>query len=157
MATIQGLTGKQILPTSVDYAQWRYQYATSTHLEDHDMSPGLIVQPHNKEDIKLVIAYAKAQNKAIAIRTGGHQYSGASSTGKDNVQLDLKMTFRGEEDLSFFEKEGKSYVYASVSHSLGEFNAFLGKHGKHIVHDFRVVFSPHAVVDTVLVFVLAVT
>jgi len=131
MATIQGLTGKQILPTSVDYAQWRYQYATSTHLEDHDMSPGLIVQPKDKEDIKLVIAYAKAQKKAIAIRTGGHQYSGASSTGKDNIQLDLRSTFQTDEDLKYFEKDGKSYVYASISHSLGEFNAFLGKHGMH--------------------------
>ncbi|KAF9521885.1 hypothetical protein CPB83DRAFT_865169 [Crepidotus variabilis] len=134
MATIQGVTGNQFLPSSKDYPGWQYQYATSTHEFDHDMSPGLIIQPKSKEDIKLVIAYAKAQKKAIAIRTGGHQYSGASSTGKENIQIDLRTTFRTPQDLSYFENGAKSYVRASVSHSLGEFNAYLGTHKVFVPH-----------------------
>ncbi|KAF7339093.1 FAD-binding PCMH-type domain-containing protein [Mycena venus] len=128
MATIAGVTGKQFLPTTNDYDLWQWQYATSTHEIDHDMKPGLIIQPLGKDDIKKAIAFAKAHKKAIAIRTGGHQYSGASSTGQNNIQLDLRSTFTSPNDLVYFEKGNKSFVRASVSHSLGDFNAFLGKH-----------------------------
>ena len=134
MATIQGVTGNQFLPTTKHYKDWHYQYATTTHEVDHDMNPGLIVQPNNKEDIKLVIGYARAENKAIAIRSGGHQYSGASSTGPSNIQLDLRSTFRSPNDLAYFENGPKSYVRASVSHSLGEFNAYLGSHHVFVPH-----------------------
>ncbi|KAJ7742229.1 hypothetical protein B0H16DRAFT_1890286 [Mycena metata] len=132
MATIAGVAGQQFLPTTVGYNLEQYQYATSTHEDDHDMKPGLIVHPRDKDDIKKVIAFAKANKKAIAIRTGGHQYSGSSSTGSDNIQLDVSKTFRSADDLVYIEKI--NIVRASVSHSLGEFNAFLGT--KH-------VFVPH--------------
>ncbi|KAJ7217490.1 hypothetical protein B0H12DRAFT_1272665 [Mycena haematopus] len=125
MATILGVTGKQFLPTSKDYADWQYQYATTTHGIDHGMHPGLIVQPSGKDDIK---------KKAIAIRSGGHQYSGASSTGPHNIQLDLRSTFQSPPDLVYFENGGKSYVRASVSHSLGAFNQFLGQHKVFVPH-----------------------
>jgi len=134
MATIQGVTGKQFLPSTTDYSHWQYQYATSTHKVDHDMKPGLIVQAKSKDDIKLVIASARAQKKAVAIRSGGHQYSGASSTGESNIQLDLRNTFKSSDDLAYFEQGSKSYVRASVSWSLGEFNAFLGKHHVFVPH-----------------------
>ncbi|KAJ7305481.1 hypothetical protein DFH08DRAFT_1055164 [Mycena albidolilacea] len=134
MATISGVTGTQFLPTAVGYDDERYQYATSTYKDDpsHVMKPGLIVQPLDKDDIKKVIAFAKANKKAIAIRTGGHQYSGASSTGPDNIQLDVSNTFRSTEDLVYFEEVNK--VRASVSHSLGEFNAFLGQNHVFVPH-----------------------
>ncbi|KAK7000474.1 FAD-binding PCMH-type domain-containing protein [Favolaschia claudopus] len=128
MATIAGLSGNQFLPSSKDYSERQYQYATSTHAIDHDMHPGLIVQPHNKDDIKKVIAYAKTHGKAIAIRTGGHQYSGASSTGPNNVQLDLRSTFRSPGDLVYVEEVTHSFVRASVSHSIGELSDYLSKH-----------------------------
>ncbi|KAJ7484771.1 hypothetical protein B0H11DRAFT_1722740 [Mycena galericulata] len=134
MATIAGVTGKQFLPTTKDYDLWQYQYATTTHEVNHDMNPGLIVQPLNKDDIKRTIAYAKAHKKAIAIRTGGHQYSGASSTGQNNIQLDLRNTFQSPDDLAYFENDNQSFVRASVSHSLGDFNAFLGKHHVFVPH-----------------------
>ncbi|KAJ7611292.1 hypothetical protein FB45DRAFT_982079 [Roridomyces roridus] len=134
MATIAGLTGRQFLPNSPEYPLWQWQYATSTFLTAHDMRPGLIVQPANKTDIKRVIAYAKAHGRAIAIRTGGHHYTGASSTGPANIQLDLRSTFQAPEDLVYFEKDGKSFVRASVSHSVGAFNEFLGEHHAFVPH-----------------------
>ncbi|KAJ6486870.1 hypothetical protein C8R45DRAFT_828360 [Mycena sanguinolenta] len=134
MATILGVAGKQFLPTNKDYSEWQYQYATSTHGVDHDMNPGLIVQPRGKDDIKKVIQYARATKKAIAIRSGGHQYSGASSTGRNNIQLDLRSTFQSPNDLVYFEKGAKSYVRASVSHSLGDFNKFMGQHKAFVPH-----------------------
>ncbi|PSR99083.1 hypothetical protein BD289DRAFT_458662 [Coniella lustricola] len=134
MATILGVTGRQFVPSSKGYNDWQYQYATTTHGVDHDMNPGLIVQPRNKADIKAVIAYARDHNKAIAIRTGGHQYSGASSTGPGNIQLDLRRTFQAPDDLAYFEKGTSSFVRASVSHSLGAFNHFLGQHKVFVPH-----------------------
>lgn len=110
----------------------RYQYASSTHGIDHDMNPALVIQPKNKEDIKLTLQYAKAQGIAVAIRTGGHQYSGASSTGGQNIQLDLGQTFRSPDDMVLLPPkepdDGKRFVFASVSHALLEFNTFLGRH-----------------------------
>ncbi|KAJ0116619.1 fad binding domain-containing protein [Diaporthe amygdali] len=131
---LEGVTGKQFPIGTKDYPDWQYQYATTTHGLDHDMEPGLIIQPKNKKDIQLAVLFAKEQNKAIAIRTGGHQYSGASSTGKSNILLDLRDTFKASDDLAYFEKDDKSYVHASVSWSLGAFNAFLGKHKAFVPH-----------------------
>ena len=65
---------------------------------------------------------------------GGHHYSGASSTGAPNIQLDLENTFRGPEDLNFSITDGKAFVRTSVSHSLGEFNTFLGSNNAFIPH-----------------------
>ncbi|KAJ7626110.1 hypothetical protein FB45DRAFT_836351 [Roridomyces roridus] len=134
MATITNLTGQQFLPNSPEYPLWQWQYATSTFAASHDMRPGLIVQPADKTDIKRVIAYAKAHGTAISIRSGGHHYSGASSTGPANIQLDLRSTFQGPEDLVYVEKGGSSFVRASVSHSVGEFNEFLGEHHAFVPH-----------------------
>ncbi|KIJ29592.1 hypothetical protein M422DRAFT_268936 [Sphaerobolus stellatus SS14] len=134
MATIAGVTGNQFTPTNKDYLGWAYQYATSTYQDERDMNPGLIAQPKSKDDIKKVIQYAVDNKKAIAIRTGGHQYSGASTTGKANIQLDLRESFRNPDDLAYFEVGPKSYVRASVSHNLGEFNAFLGQHNVFVPH-----------------------
>ncbi|KAJ7736442.1 hypothetical protein B0H16DRAFT_1891936 [Mycena metata] len=135
MATIAGLTGKQFTPYTQGYFDRKYQYATTSyHDEVHDMHPGLIVEPLNKDDIKKVIAFAKQNKKAIAIRTGGHQYSGASSTGPDNIQLDLSNTFKTPDNFTYFEKGDKSFVRTSVSCSLGEFNDFLGTHNAFVPH-----------------------
>jgi len=80
-----------------------------------------------------VLKYAKAQKIAVAIRTGGHQYSGASSTSAPNIQLDLRSSF--PEDMKIFNgPDGKTYVHTSVSKSLGEFNTWLGKHNVFVPH-----------------------
>lgn len=134
MESIQGVTGKQFVAGTVKYPEWQYQYATSTHGADHDMKPGMIIQPLNKEDIKRTVLYAKEHKKAIAIRTGGHQYSGASSTGSANIQLDLRTTFQAADDLAYFEKGDKSYVHASVSWALRDFSKFLAKHKVFVPH-----------------------
>ncbi len=135
MATIAGITGNQFSQGSTQaYQDANYQYASSSHQVDHNMNPGRIIQPHNKDDIVLALKYAESQKLAVAIRTGGHQYSGASSTSPPNILLDLKMTFRGPEDRSIFEADGTTFVRTSVSWSLGEFNAYLTKHKLFVPH-----------------------
>lgn len=98
------------------------------------MTPGLIVYPKNKDDISKTIQYANSQKIAVAIRTGGHQYSGASSTTAPNIQLDLSTTFQAPDDRAVFEKDGEAFVRTSVSWPLGEFNSFLGQHNLFVPH-----------------------
>jgi hypothetical protein len=134
MATITGITGNQYTRGTQEYENNRYQYATSSYETENRMNPQLIIQPQNKNDIALALKYAKSQKIAVAIRTGGHQYSGASSTSAPNIQLDLKRTFRGVDDQRFFEAGGKAFVRTSVSWSLGAFNAYLKKHQVFVPH-----------------------
>ncbi|KAI9773475.1 MAG: hypothetical protein M1840_007692 [Geoglossum simile] len=134
MATIAGITGNQVAAGTDKYKEIMYQYATSSYVKEDRMSPAMIIQPRNKKDISLTLKYAKSQKIAVAIRTGGHQYSGASSTKAPNIQLDLKKTFRGPDDQKIFEADGKAYVRTSVSWSLGAFNEYLGKHKVFVPH-----------------------
>lgn len=77
-----------------DYKIFNQQYATSTHEKDHDMHPALIVRPKGDGDVKKAIKYAVQNGIAIAVKSGGHQYSGASSTGGKNIQIDLSGTYK---------------------------------------------------------------
>ncbi len=160
MATIQKFSGLQY-PNAKDpllQQAWRnnnYQYATSSHQVDHDMNPGLIVQPNNEKDIIAAVQYAKQEKLAVAIASGGHQYSGACSTSGKNILVDLKKTFLdskqdlrilGKEEVGVLvkrviqdpqiqqEKSAKTFVYASVSWSLGSFNGFLKQNKCFVPH-----------------------
>jgi hypothetical protein len=119
MATINGVTGNQYTPNTNGYENAKYQYATSSYATEHRMEPELIVHPTSKNDIALTLKYAKAQKIAVAIRTGGHQYSGASSTAAPNMQLDLGGTFRAPDDRRIFEANKQTFVRTSVSWSFG--------------------------------------
>ena len=115
-----------------EYKARRYQYATSSHGDEGHMDPKTILYPKDLDDIKSAVNYAKSQKIAMAIRTGGHQYSGASSTYGNNVQLDLSETFA--EDISYYEENGGHFVRTSVSWELLKINEFLGKHGLFVPH-----------------------
>ena len=134
METIAGITGKQFLPRTKAYTNTKYQYASSSYQKEHNMNPGLIIQPHSKQDIILALEYAKTRNCAVAIRTGGHQYSGASSTGPRNIQLDLERTFRSDSDRHIYRTDSQTYVRTSVSWSLGAFNEYLTKNHLFVPH-----------------------
>ena len=111
---------------TVEYNDANNIYASSTYGVERDMNPGAILVPSSIEDIQWVVE--NARGKRIAIRTGGHQYSGASSTGPDNIQLDLKPTFRRPDaDLRLIRdaENDKVYIRSSVSWTLQEFYDFL--------------------------------
>jgi hypothetical protein len=142
MATIQGFTGIQYIRSASAtiegqaYQNNNYQYATSSHQVDHDMNPALIVQPTCDADIIAAIKYAKANKIAVAVKTGGHQYSGASSTSGSNILIDMRTTFKDlNNDLKVLDQTtDKSFVLVSVSWSLGEFNGFLARNGLFLPH-----------------------
>jgi hypothetical protein len=119
-----------------DYAYFNQQYATSTHEDDHNMYPDLIVQPKRDEDVIQTVNWARENKVAIAIKSGGHQYSGASSTSGKNIQIDLSNTYK---DLMVLNPgdpidQDRALVYVGVSNQLKDFNAYL-KHNQ--------LFVPH--------------
>jgi len=125
---IPGFNGKSFDPKDPAYPAVNDIYATSTYGEERNMHPGDILQPTNIDDIIAVVKAANARNQKLAIRTGGHQYSGASSTTPANLQLDLKPTFRNpNEDIKLIRKDGKVYIRTSISWTLRELFDFTMK------------------------------
>jgi hypothetical protein len=119
-----------------DYAFFNQQYATSSHQVDHDMNPALIVRPKQDEDVSAAVNWARENKVACAVKSGGHQYSGASSCGGKNIQIDLTNTYRDMMVLD--ETEGvpsdRALVMVGVSNQLQDFNAYL---------DHNDLFVPH--------------
>jgi hypothetical protein len=114
--------------TTDDWFYWkhRYQYATTSDAAAN-VSPGAIICPQHPNadaDVEKAIKYAAANNIAIAVRTGGHAYSGTSSTDSNNIQLDLSNAYK---DWDYDAAEGTLRV--GVSYSLLEFNTALAKAG----------------------------
>lgn len=111
-----------------DWSYWRcrYQYATTSN-PAATMSPGVIIYPQHPNadaDIKLAIQYAAENHIAIAVRTGGHAYSGTSSTTSNNIQIDLSNAYH---DWDYNAADGTLRV--GVSFSLLEFNTKLKEAG----------------------------
>src|SRR5690349_3344681 len=95
--------GKVVKPGDSTYPQHAYQYATSSNVPG-SMAPAAIIYPIGDADITKAVNYARENGLAIAVRSGGHQYSGASSTHGKNIQLDLSQTYGKEEDLQIDTK-----------------------------------------------------
>ncbi|KAJ1334056.1 FAD-binding protein [Microdochium nivale] len=126
---MDAFTGNEFIPGTPAYDRANNIYASSTYGIERNMSPMKILQPACIEDIQVIVKNATDQKIPIAIRTGGHQYSGASSTGPHGIQLDLKPTFRRPKiDLHIKIEEGKAYLYTSVSWMLKEVFDFLQDH-----------------------------
>lgn len=141
--SIPGVSGATFALGTQSWENNKYQYATSSHGLAHNMNPSLIISAASNDDIVKTLAFARDNNKKVAVRTGGHQYSGASSCGPDGVLLDLSRTFRADSDLRLLSEEeakgkvegkGNRLVFVSVSHALDEFNRWLGKNGVFVPH-----------------------
>jgi hypothetical protein len=127
-----GFSGNVFKPGTAGYEEANNIYATSTWGVDRDMNPGLIYQPAHIQDIQEVLTAANGSNSftPVAVRTGGHQYSGASSTTSKGIQLDLQPTFRDpKKDLQLIPRDGKVFIRSSVSWKLQELYDFLLKNG----------------------------
>ncbi|CAG8517483.1 8446_t:CDS:2 [Cetraspora pellucida] len=107
-----------------EYLHKSYQYAKSSYRDITDMNPKFVLYPKTKDgneddfdDIYKALEYAQKYNLKIAIRTGGHQYSGASSTDRKNLQLDLSNTYKKFEWIDI----DKTKLEVGISYSLKEF------------------------------------
>ena len=138
--SLQGFEGKVFYRDSKknsEYALHRYQYAYSSYL-DGSMEPSIIFYAQNEEDIKRVIRFARESNISVSLRTGGHQYSGISSTSGKNVQLDLSQAFCKEEDFQYDETSNRLRV--GISFTLKTFNLKMRE---------KKLFVPHGVCENV--------
>jgi len=113
--------------TPADWTYWTaaYQYATTSN-PAASMSPAAIIYPqHGNADVDVVkaIQYAAANGLGVAVRTGGHAYSGTSSTSGNNIQLDLSAAYN---DWTYDANTG--LLRLGVSFSLLEFNTKLKDH-----------------------------
>ena len=120
--------GRVVRRDDPGYELHRYQYATTSH-DPATMAPAMILVPRDTDDVLRALEYADQHQLAVALRTGGHQLSGASSTAGDNILLDLRhtwpfTTFHPKEDL----------VEAGVSQHLGAFHAQLASRGLFLPH-----------------------
>src|SRR5262245_45973700 len=92
---LPAFNGKVVRRGDADYQASVNQYATTSVKDDKNvMAPRAIIYCANVDDVQLAVKYARERDIAIAVRTGGHQYSGMSSTSGDNIQLDVSRAFR---------------------------------------------------------------
>ncbi|KAF9939995.1 hypothetical protein BGZ67_008538 [Mortierella alpina] len=111
------------------YAEHCYQYASSSYTHGI-IQPKYIIYPTGDDEVIKAIQYAKANHLAIAVRTGGHQYSGASSTYGDNIQLALSRTY-----VDFaWENTDLTLVTVGVSYSLRIFHEKLAAKQRFVPH-----------------------
>jgi len=110
----------------LSYWWYVYQYATTSN-PAANMSPAAIICPQHPNadtDVKRAIQYAAANGIGIAVRTGGHAYSGTSSTSSNNIQLDLSGAYN---DWDYDAQTG--LLRLGISYSLLEFNTRLRQAG----------------------------
>jgi FAD/FMN-containing dehydrogenase len=94
--SIPGFGGDIFAPGTAEYEEKRAQYAFSSYPEKQgpggSMRPYLIAYPRmDSDDIPAAISFAKANNKHLVARSGGHQYCGLSSGGDDTVLLSMDL------------------------------------------------------------------
>jgi len=122
--------GKVTKRDDADYEAQCYQYASSSYLKEGIIQPAAIINAANDDDVIKAIKYAKNNNIAVAVRTGGHQYSGGSSTNGKNIQLDLSETYKEFQ----WENDDCTLVTTGVSFPLGDFNKNLGGKRRFVPH-----------------------
>ncbi len=106
--------GQWFIIGDVEYTEKRQQYAT-TSFPEPDVSPRIILYALNEEDIQKAIHLCRELNMKLAVRTGGHQYCGYSSTAPVNMQLDLSQTFT-----EYNYDSDNNVLRCGVSHALGD-------------------------------------
>lgn len=113
-----------------EYLKQCYQYGSSSHTSDGIVQPAAIVYATDDEDVIMAIKYAEQNTIALAVRTGGHQYSCASSTYGRNILLDLSQMYTD----FIWQNHQKTEVTVGISYTLSAFNAKLGKQGRFVPH-----------------------
>jgi hypothetical protein len=103
------------------------------------MDPLAIIYPDPRNadmEVRKAIMYALDNHCAIAVRSGGHQYSGASSTFGNNIQLDVSDAYLTFELLSNINDINirRPLVRVGVGFPLVVLNEKLGELGLFVPH-----------------------
>ena len=127
--------GETFAQGAAEYDQKRAQYATLSYPEKQgpggSMRPYLIAYPRtDSDDIPAAIRFARANNKRIVARSGGHQYSGMSSGGDDTVLLSMDL----HKHLEITAVGDKTYARIGVGTRLTDIAAAFKEHGVTMPH-----------------------
>ncbi|KAF9343487.1 hypothetical protein BGX26_005647 [Mortierella sp. AD094] len=125
-SAFEGFHGKVVQRGDEAYEESIYQYAWSSHIKEGIIEPEAVLYAQDDDDVIAAINYAKTHNVAVALRTGGHQYSGASSTNGRNIQLDLSSAYTE----FHWDNADHSQATLGISIDLGKFQNKLGEHGR---------------------------
>ncbi len=125
---IPGFGGEIYALGDPDYDDKRKQYASSSYPDKQQpggsMRPYLVGYPRKGTgDVGAAIAFAKARNKRVVARSGGHQYSGLSSGGDDTILLSMD----NYKDIHVEEVGGKTYARVGVGARLTDVAAEFAK------------------------------
>jgi FAD/FMN-containing dehydrogenase len=144
---IPGFGGQIFAPGAAEYDEKRAQYAFSSYPEKQglggSMRPYLIAYPRmDSDDIPAAIRFARANNKRIVARSGGHQYSGMSSGGDDTILLSMDL-YKGLEIKAVGDK---TFARVSPGTRLTDLAAAFKQHGVTMPHGEcpRVCIGGHA-------------
>ena len=116
-ATKLAFKGQWFIIGDAEYPQKRLQYAT-TSFEEAEVSPRIILYAANEDDIQKAMGLCRDLGMKIALRTGGHQYCGYSSTAPANMQIDLSLAFT-----EYDYDRANNVLRCGVSHALGDWAA----------------------------------
>lgn len=86
--------GGEVFGEGEEYEDKATQYATTSYREQKDrerMHPYVIGYPENKADVVAFVKCAIDKEKKVVARSGGHQYCGLSSGGKDTMLLSMDL------------------------------------------------------------------
>ncbi|KAF9914207.1 hypothetical protein BX616_008747, partial [Lobosporangium transversale] len=123
-----GFQGKVIQRGDEAYEESVYQYAWSSYEDKGTVEPAAVIYALDDSDVQLAIKLAKQYKFGIAIRTGGHHYTGASSAWDQSIQVDVSDTYT---DFTW-ENDDKSQVTLGISITLGKFQSKLRKANRFI-------------------------
>ncbi|KAF8926772.1 hypothetical protein BGZ58_010916 [Dissophora ornata] len=121
MSSFAGFQGKVVQRGDEAYEESVYQYGWSSYETEGVIEPLAVIYAQDDGDVITAINYAKTNNVAVSVRTGGHQYCGASSTNDNNIQLDLSQTYTDFQ----WENADHSQVTLGISIPLGKFQSKL--------------------------------
>src|SRR5215510_14325157 len=132
---IPGFAGEIFAPDAAEYDEKRSQYALSSYPEKQgpggSMRPYLIAYPRmDSDDIPAAIRFARANNKRIVARSGGHQYSGMSSGGDDTILLSMDI----HKDLEIKAVGDKTFARVGVGMRLTDLATAFKEHGVTMPH-----------------------
>lgn len=144
MAWVPGylFDGMLVLRGDDGYESHAYQYATTSYNQnknkaENPLSPRYIFYALHDKDVQTAIKFARdgipdlhIPPRALSIRTGGHQYSGASSTGGENMLLDMSKAYI---DLDW-KNQDKTLVEVGVSLALAQLNLRLKNAHRFVPH-----------------------
>src|SRR5262245_56614037 len=132
---IPGFGGEIFAPGDPAYDEKRAQYASISYPEKQGpggtMHPYLVAYPRpNSDDIPAAIRFARANNKHIVARSGGHQYSGMSSGGDDTILLSMD-DYKGVDIKAVGDK---TFARVGVGTRLTDLAATFKEHGVTMPH-----------------------